>query len=211
MFSPGEIDGILKQVRTLFQDNDSTFLFIHEKGLSFQFIGLWFDDTDEVDIQKYLFKDQYDDLISKVVDTYDSGKRQMENFASYKISRQMVPFFDLVFLMKYQKKIHIGSANTSIILDTINLEYPSDQSQLYAHKLYMALIDHISPMRQQEITQFYGTEIDIFGDVLIRDEDTETDYDSADRVTSPAPSSIVSSPCSDPQQEALNLLVDELK
>ena len=61
----------------------------------------------------------------------------------------------------------------------------------------MELFDRATPARQQEITQFYGTEIDIFGDVLIRDEDTETDYDS-DRVTSPVPTSVASAPCSDP-------------
>lgn len=75
----------------------------------------------------------------------------------------------------------------------------------------MTLIDNMSPMRQQEITQFYGTELDIFGDVLIRDEGTDTGHESTDRVTSPAPSNATFSPCSDPQQEALNLLVDELK
>lgn len=130
LFTPAEIDDILKQAWALFQSNNSTFLFIHERGISFQFIGLWFENTDELDIQKYLFKDQYDDVINKIVSTYDSGKREIENFATYKISRQMIPFFDLVFLIKYQKKIHVSSPDTSILLDTIHLDYPNDQSQL---------------------------------------------------------------------------------
>ena len=75
VFSPSEIDGIFKQVQIIFQGNDSTFLYIHEKGLNFQLIGLWFQNVDEVDLQKYLFDDQYDDLISAVVKTYGSGKR----------------------------------------------------------------------------------------------------------------------------------------
>lgn len=150
-------------------------------------------------------------MINKIISAYDKGERKIENFASYKISRQMIPFFDLVFLMKYQKKIHITSTDNSILLDTIYLGSPSDQSQLCTHRLYMALIDHVPPTRQQEIAQFYGTEIDIFGNVLIRDEEADINNDSADRITSPDPSSIAFSPCSDPQQEALNLLVDELK
>lgn len=35
LFDPSEIDGILKQVRILFQNSNSTFLFIHEKCLNF--------------------------------------------------------------------------------------------------------------------------------------------------------------------------------
>ena len=54
----------------------------------------------------------------------------MHNFAKYKISKQMVPFFDLIFMMKYQKRIHLSSSDTSILLDTVDLEYPSDRSQL---------------------------------------------------------------------------------